>query len=75
MNAAVLTKTQQTSTNRLNDKHYRECVTERGLNPEWIKVNCRTVTDKEASELLGYIAKSGGVWLEGHNLVGQTATR
>lgn len=71
MNAAVLTKNQQASTNRLNDKHYRECVTERGLDPAWITANCRTVTASEASELLGYIAKSGGVWLEGDNLVGQ----
>ena len=71
MNATVLTKTQQTSTNRLNDKHYRECSTERGLDPTWITANCRTVTASEASELLGYIAKSGGVWLEGDNFVGQ----
>ena len=75
MNAAVLTKNQQTSTNRLNDKHYRECVTERGLDSAWIKANCRTVTASEASELLGYIAKFGGVWLEGDNLVGQLRPR
>lgn len=71
MNTAVLTKTQQTSTNRLNNKHYYECVTKRGLDPEWIKANCRTVTKKEASELLGYKAKCGGIWLEGDNFVGQ----
>jgi putative DNA primase/helicase len=71
MNAAVLTKNQQTSTNRLNNKHYYECVTKRGLDPEWIAANCRTVTKKEASELLGYTAKCGGVWLEGDNFIGQ----
>ena len=71
MNATVSTQTQQTSTNRLNDKHYLECVTKRGLDPAWIAANCRTVTIEEASEQLGYTAKSAGIWLEGHNFVGQ----
>ncbi len=71
MNAIVSTQTQQTSTNRLNDKHYLECVTKRGLDPAWIAANCRTVTIEEASEQLGYTAKSAGIWLEGHNFVGQ----
>lgn len=71
MNATVSTQKQQTSSNRLNDKHYLECVTKRGLDPAWIAANCRTVTIEEASEQLGYTAKSAGIWLEGHNFVGQ----
>ncbi|NJM20909.1 MAG: DUF3854 domain-containing protein [Richelia sp. SL_2_1] len=69
--ANALTKNQQTCSQRLNDKHYFECVTERGLDPAWIEANCRTVNIDEASDLLGYTAKSGGIWLEGHNFVGQ----
>jgi putative DNA primase/helicase len=56
---------------RLNDKHYFECVTKRGLNPEWIEINCRSMTVKEASDRLGYAAKSEGIWLEGVNGFGQ----
>jgi phage/plasmid-associated DNA primase len=56
---------------RLNDKHYFECVTKRGLNPEWIEINCRSMTIFEASDRLGYPAKSEGIWLEGVNGFGQ----
>jgi putative DNA primase/helicase len=59
------------STNRLIDKHYAECVTKRGLHPDWIAVNCRSMTVKEASERLGYPAKSAGIWLESVNGFGQ----
>jgi putative DNA primase/helicase len=57
--------------NRLSDKHYKECVIKRGLNPEWIAVNCRSMDIKEASARLGYTAKSAGIWLEGVNGFGQ----
>ena len=57
--------------NRLTDKHYEECVTKRGLNPEWIAVNCRSMEIKDASDRLGYTAKSAGIWLEGINGFGQ----
>jgi putative DNA primase/helicase len=60
-----------TSQARLNDKHYAECMTKRGLPPEWIAVNCRSMTIKEASDRLGYATKSGGIWLEGFNGFGQ----
>ncbi len=56
---------------RLTDRHYAECVTRRGLNPDWIEVNCRSMTVKEASDRLGYRAKSAGIWLEGVNGFGQ----
>jgi putative DNA primase/helicase len=58
-------------THRLNDKHYKECVSDRGLSPEWIKLNARSMDVREASERLGYSAKSEGIWLEGFNGFGQ----
>ncbi|MFN6571089.1 DUF3854 domain-containing protein [Dendronalium sp. ChiSLP03b] len=67
--------TTQTSTtltvNRLTDRHYKECVTKRSLCPEWIAANCRSMEIKEASDRLGYIAQSAGIWLEGVNGFGQ----
>lgn len=57
--------------NRLSDKHYKECVIKRGLNPEWVAANCRSMDIKEASDRLGYRAKSAGIWLEGVNGFGQ----
>lgn len=68
-------KTTQRSTtltaNRLTDRHYKECVTKRGLCPEWIAANCRSMDIKEASVRLGYTAQSAGIWLEGVNGFGQ----
>ncbi|MEA5508060.1 phage/plasmid primase, P4 family [Halotia wernerae UHCC 0503] len=66
--------TQTTATltaNRLTDRHYKECVTNRGLCSEWIAVNCRSMEIKEASQRLGYTALSAGIWLEGVNGFGQ----
>lgn len=56
---------------RLTDKHYFECVTKRGLNPEWVLANCRSMEIKDASARLGHTAKSAGIWLEGFNGFGQ----
>ena len=56
---------------RLNDTHYKECVEKRGLDPEWIRANCESFNKKQASERLGYPAKSEGIWLEGANGFGQ----
>lgn len=66
--------TQTTATltaNRLSDRHYKECVTKRGLCPEWIAANCRSMDIKEATQRLGYTAQSAGIWLEGSNGFGQ----
>ncbi|QIZ72293.1 DUF3854 domain-containing protein [Oxynema aestuarii] len=67
--------TQQVPTPRrlsdLSDRHYRYCVEERGLDPDWIVANCRTVGAEEAGELLGYPAKSEGIWLQGSAYQGQ----
>ncbi len=67
----VTQKTITLHTNRLSDRHYFECVTKRGLNPEWIAVNCRSMDIKDASDRLGYTANSAGIWLEGFNGFGQ----
>lgn len=50
---------------RLNDQHYNALVTERGLDPEWVRVNCYSFNAKEAGDRLGYTAKSDGIMLEG----------
>lgn len=50
---------------QLNPKHYRELVQKRGLNPDWVAVNCRSVDVKTATEHLGYTAYSDGILLTG----------
>jgi putative DNA primase/helicase len=57
----------QATQNTLNAQHRKECLEKRGLNPEWIVVNCRSVTANEASQQLGYTAQSDGIWLQGCN--------
>lgn len=66
-----ISKVNNASQARLNDKHYHECVTKRGLPLEWIAVNCRSMTINEASDRLGYSALAEGIWLEGFNGFGQ----
>lgn len=58
-------------THNLNPKHYEQCTVTRGLPPEWIAVNVRSMNKKEATERLGYPAKSDGMFLEGYNGFGQ----
>jgi putative DNA primase/helicase len=58
-------------THNLNLRHYKECTVKRGLSPEWTAVNVRSMNTKEATERLGYKAKSEGMWLEGFNGFGQ----
>jgi predicted P-loop ATPase len=43
----------------------------RGLLNDWTRATCRTVTKEEASFLLGYKAKSGGIWIGGETLQSQ----
>ncbi|MEB3278814.1 MAG: hypothetical protein VKK42_07800, partial [Lyngbya sp.] len=50
----------------LNSTHYRELVQKRGLNPDWVAVNCKSIDAKTASEHLGYTAWSDGILLSGH---------
>ncbi len=52
----------------LLDRHRKELVAKRKLDPVWIEANCRSVSIGEASQRLGYPAKSPGILLEGHGL-------
>jgi putative DNA primase/helicase len=45
--------------------HRKELLAHRGLSENWIKANCRSVSAQEATQRLGYIAKSAGILLEG----------
>ena len=58
-------------THHLDRHHKKELFEKRGLNQEWIEVNCRSVSSRDASELLGYKAPCHGIWLEGANEQGQ----
>jgi len=46
-------------------KDREETIDNRSLKPEWVAANCLSVTAKQATELLGYPAKSSGIWLQG----------
>ncbi len=58
---------------KLSAQHHQQCCgndkskKERGLDPEWIQANCYSVDIKEATELLGYPARSEGIAIEGAN--------
>jgi putative DNA primase/helicase len=56
---------QAQTSNRLNDRHYRELTDKRGLAPDWVSVNCYSATIEQATEALGYTAKSAGILLQG----------
>jgi putative DNA primase/helicase len=51
--------------NYLTDRHRQECIEERGLDPSWVEVNCRSISADEATQRLNYLAKSAGILLEG----------
>lgn len=67
------TTTDLTSPKRLTDKHFAHCCgsdlnkKQRGLNPDWIAANCHSVDIKEATQLLYYPARSGGILIKGAN--------
>jgi putative DNA primase/helicase len=67
------TTTDLTSPKRLNDKHFAHCCgsdlqkKQRGLNPDWVAANCHSVDIKEATQLLCYPARSGGILIKGAN--------
>lgn len=69
--SSTRTSTLKTATRRLSDKHYRKWVEDRGLSRAWVEANIYSVSTEVASSLLGYPAKSSGVWIEGANLEGQ----
>jgi putative DNA primase/helicase len=55
----------QAGERRLCDRHYKELIQERGLSPDWVRANCWSVTEQEATEALRYTAKSAGIMLQG----------
>lgn len=61
----------EVGTHQLNTRHYKECVDKHGLDPAWILANCKTYLANEATQYLGYTAKSDGIWLKGCNGQGQ----
>ncbi len=73
--------TPQESTVKLSVQHHQQCCgtdvskKQRGLNREWIEANCRSVDIKEATELLRYPARSGGIAIEGANGQSQLTVR
>ncbi len=54
----------------LATKHQSD-IQARGLLNDWSKAVWRTVAKEEATFLLGYEAKSGGIWFHGETLQGQ----
>jgi phage/plasmid-associated DNA primase len=55
----------------LNEKHLEDLCTNRKLNEEWVKVNCKSISKKQASDHLGYSSQSEGIWLQGYGIQGQ----
>ena len=58
---------EHTNTSLLCPKH-RQSLLDRGLDADWIETNCRSLTLQEASQYLGYPAKSGGILLSGEGI-------
>jgi putative DNA primase/helicase len=61
----ILLQQTQTSDRRLNDRHYIELTSKRGLAPDWVSANCYSADIKQATEALGYTAKAAGILLQG----------
>lgn len=53
---------------QLKTNHFKDLVEDRGLDARWIAFNCHSATAEEASQRLGYTAKSGGILLEGEGI-------
>ncbi len=53
---------------QLKPHHCKDLVEGRGLDVRWIETNCRSLTAEEATQRLGYIAKSAGIVLEGFGI-------
>lgn len=58
---------EHTNTSLLCPKH-RQALLNRGLSADWIEANCRSLTLLEASQYLGYPAKSAGILLKGQDI-------
>ena len=53
---------------QLKANHLKDLIEGRGLDVRWIEANCRSLTAEEASQHMGYTAKSGGILLEGFGI-------
>ncbi len=51
----------------LREKH-RQSLLDRGLPANWIEANCQSLSAEQATQRLGYPAKSGGILLEGQGI-------
>jgi putative DNA primase/helicase len=69
--SALLVQEYQERSFSLSPQHYQELIGKRGLPADWVLANCRSINTEEASELLGYLAQSAGVWLQGVGSQGQ----
>ena len=58
----------ESTTSRLYTKHHKALVEVRKLDARWIEANCRSIPAQEATQRLGYTAKSGGILLEGQGI-------
>lgn len=57
--------TAQGKNSHLSENHRIELIEDRGLPQDWAEANYSSISEKEASERLGYRAKSAGILLEG----------
>jgi predicted P-loop ATPase len=64
-------KPAQVSSAKFLCEEHQAQIKARGLLNDWTRATCRTVTKEEASFLLGYKAKSGGIWIGGETLQSQ----
>ena len=62
-----MNSTTKTVGKNLNQEHQQQCFETRGLNRDWVEASCESANIKEASEYLGYQAKSPGIIIEGAN--------
>ncbi|MEG4121846.1 DUF3854 domain-containing protein [Microcoleus sp. N9_B4] len=62
-----VSKSTQTYSGFLNTKHQAD-IQARGLLNDWARAAWRTVAKEEGTFLLGYEAKSGGIWFSGETL-------
>lgn len=61
----VTPKVSTASSSHLNSKHYKELLEVRKLSADWVFANCRSISQQEATEQLGYPAESPGILLQG----------
>lgn len=71
MNEEKKSSEKKTVVLHITETHLKELCEQRKLEQPWVLVNCKSIKKEEASELLGYISPSPGLWIEGSNYQGQ----